>query len=187
MRVFRSALYKDILVTFPLDKKNIEAIINLENNKKNKFHFLIENEVQYMEASKIIENFKLDNVNIVPIYTKYNNDFFESNIYLEKEDIFSVVINMRKIFCNQKLNANNFGILNILPNGIVKANANSKELGNIYEQSILDLLYKEIINNTAWRKIRNKGSCYECLYKFLCPPPSNYEQVIGKPNLCHVR
>lgn len=41
--------------------------------------------------------------------------------------------------------------------------------------------------NTAWRRIREEEPCNLCLYQYLCPSPSNYEAVIGKTNLCHVK
>jgi len=46
---------------------------------------------------------------------------------------------------------------------------------------------KEMLDNTAWRKIRNDYPCCDCIYQWLCPSPSNYELAIGKPNLCHVK
>jgi hypothetical protein len=30
------------------------------------------------------------------------------------------------------------------------------------------------------------GPCNQCRFKLICPSPSSYESVIGKPNLCHV-
>ncbi|MCL2413707.1 MAG: hypothetical protein FWC94_00425 [Bacteroidales bacterium] len=54
----------------------------------------------------------------------------------------------------------------------------------IKENSFLVLLYKELDENTAWRKTRTEKPCSECLYQYLCPPPSNYEFAIGKFNLC---
>lgn len=178
-------IISEILVTFPIQKKPLEQVLKLY--KANfKLHFLIENEVQYSDAINIIEYLEINNYNIVPIYTGNNGVFFSKNIFLEKEDIFSSVISMREIFRNQKLNANNFGILTILPDGSVKANVNTGVIGNIYQNTILELIYKELIDNTAWRVIRDKGVCSNCLYQFICPPPSNYEAVIGKSNLCHI-
>jgi pseudo-rSAM protein len=180
-------IHKEILITFPLQKNEAEDVIRKYQQIQNiKFHFFIEDEIQYIIVKELIDNFDLENVNIVPIYTEKNKSFFTDNIFLEKEDIFSSIIDMRQIFRNQKLNSNDFGSLTILPNGDVRANVNREKLGNVCESSILELLYKELIENTAWRKIRNEGVCKGCLYQFLCPPPSNYEVAIGKPNLCHI-
>jgi pseudo-rSAM protein len=91
-----------------------------------------------------------------------------------------------KVFCNQKLNSNYFGKLYILPDGSVKANMNTAILGSIYQNSLLEVVEKELIKNTAWRVVRILKPCNQCLYQYLCPPPSNYETVVEKPNLCHV-
>lgn len=178
-------IFKEIIITFPIRKSLFEKIYTLYANHA-KFHFLIENEVQYLDAVDLIDTIGVTDFNITPVFTGNNGRFFSENTFLEKEDIFSSVINMRQIFRNQKLNANNFGALIIYPDGVVKANANSIEIGNISQNSLLELIYKELTENSAWRIIRNKGVCGSCQYQFLCPPPSNYETVMGKPNLCHV-
>jgi uncharacterized protein len=187
--IFKSKkIHKEILITFPLQRNETEDVIRKYQQIQNvKFHFFIEDEVQYRAVNEFIDRFDLENINIVPIYTGKNDSFFTDNIFLEKEDIFSSIIDLRQIFRNQKLNSNDFGFLTVLPNGDVKANINREKLGNVYENPILELLYKELIENTAWRKIRNQGVCKSCLYQFLCPSPSNYEIVIGKPNLCHIQ
>ncbi len=178
-------LINEILITYPIQKPLIETIYG-QYKHHTKFHFLIENEAQYIDVMGLIDNLGMTEMNIIPIFTAKNKLFFTKNVFLEKDDIFSSVISMREIFCNKKLNTNNFGLLKILPDGTIKANINSQDLGNIHQNTILEIIYKELIENTAWRIIRNNEVCNNCLYRFLCPPPSNYETVIGKPNLCHV-
>ena len=178
-------IFNDVLVTFPVQASSLETSLKRYEDRS-KFHFLIENEKQYVDAINLIENFKLNNYSIKPIYTGCNIDFFSDNIFLKKEDIFSDIITRRDIFRNQKLNANNFGALSILADGSVNANINSSVLGNIYQNTILELIYRELIDNTAWRVIRDSDVCKNCLYQFLCPSPSNYETVIARPNLCHI-
>lgn len=178
-------IINEVLVTFPVDLFSFEAVFRkYEHNTK--FHFLIKNEKQYSETVNLIACLGISNYCIEPIYTDDNIDFFSENVFLEKEDIFSSIISMRQIFCNQKLNANNFGSLIILNNGSVKANINTEVIGNIHQSTILELIYKELITNSAWRVIRNQDACSNCLYKYLCPPISNYETVIGKVNLCNI-
>ncbi len=178
-------IFNDVLVTFPVQASSLETSLKRYEDRS-KFHFLIENEKQYVDAINLIENLKLNNYSIKPIYTACNIDFFSDNIFLKKEDIFSDIITRRDIFRNQKLNANNFGALSILADGSVNANINSSVLGNIYQNTILELIYRELIDNTAWRVIRDSDVCKNCLYQFLCPSPSNYETVIARPNLCHI-
>lgn len=184
-RVVSHKVINEILVTFPTQASLFETVYDQYRSNSN-FHFLIENETQYKDAVNFIENWEMNNFSIEPIYTGYNMDFFSKCVFLKKEDLFSSVISMREISRNQKLNANNFGALTILSDGSVKANMNTETIGNIYQNTILELIYKETICNSAWRVTRNIGICSNCLYRFLCPPPSSYETVIGKPNLCHI-
>jgi pseudo-rSAM protein len=179
---------KEIIISFPIDSERIEKYINTsKNNKKQTCHFFIGDESQYNTAISIIESTGISNYQIIPVYTGKNRTFFEENIYLFKEDIFASPIPHRIIFCNQKLNSNNFGKLYILSDGEIKANINTSTLGNIYKNNLLEIIREELITNTAWRVIRKESPCNDCLYQYLCPSPSNYETIIGKPNLCHVK
>jgi hypothetical protein len=148
---------------------------------------LVENDLQYEDVNLILNKTNINNYQITPIYTGSNISFFETNVYLTKKDILAMPIPHRIIFCNQKLNSNFFGKLYILSDGTVKANMNTDVLGNIDENSLLKIIEIELNKNTAWRKIRNSKPCNDCLYQYLCPPPSNYETVIGKSYLCHVK
>ena len=182
---FVSNLKQEIIVHFPTDINAIKKYIGKKDNQT--FHFFIENEKQYADAVSIIEATGIKGYRIAPVYTGNNSLFFKENIYLSKEDIFASTIPHRIIFCNQKLNSNHFGKLYILSDGEIKANINTSTLGNIYENSLLEIIATELDTNTAWRVIREEAPCNDCLYQYLCPPPSNYETVIGKTNLCHVQ
>ena len=74
-----------------------------------------------------------------------------------------------------------------MPNGDTYANVNYPALGNIYTDSIYDIVCKEIEEGASWFRIRNQEPCNKCVYQWLCPPPSDFEIVIGRPNLCHVK
>jgi hypothetical protein len=177
-------LKQEIIIHFPIDINAIKNHIGKNNNQT--CHFFIEDEKQYTDAVSIIESTDIKDYRIIPVYTGDNHLFFEGNIYLSQEDIFASPIPLRIIFCNQKLNSNHFGKLYILSNGEIKANINTSTLGNIYENSLLEVIATELNTNTAWRTIRKREPCNDCMYQYLCPPPSNYETIIGKPNLCHV-
>ncbi|MCL1867470.1 MAG: TIGR04150 pseudo-rSAM protein, partial [Paludibacter sp.] len=180
--------FQEIIITFPIDKEKIINFARLQkDNDKITYHFLIENDMQYIETENIINEASIKNFQIAPIFTGINLSFFQNNIYLSNEDILGSVVSQRIIFCNQKLNSNFFGKLYILPDGNVRANLNAKFLGNIFENSVIELIAKELTENTVWRKTRNEKPCSDCLYQFICPPPSNYEIAIDKPNLCNVK
>lgn len=177
----------NVLINFPLEDRTLGQIIQLYKENENiTFLFLIESEEEYLSIENLILKYKLTRYGIRPYYNKQNYLFFSDYVFMTREDLFSSPIIFRKIFCNQKLNSNNFGKLYILPNGEVKANLNAVKIGSVYTNSLLQIIYEELVKNTAWRNIRENAPCSECLYQYLCPPPSNYELTIGKPNLCHI-
>jgi pseudo-rSAM protein len=73
-----------------------------------------------------------------------------------------------------------------MPDGYVYANVNDLHLG-IINDSPYSLVYREFIDGKSWLNIRKQAPCADCIYQWLCPSPSNYETVIGKPNLCHIK
>lgn len=176
----------DLIISFPLDKNIFHTVWSSINIKNTKVHFIIENEQQYNEAENLTNHYHIERFDFTPFFTGKNIAFFDKNIFIYKNDLFSTTLSMREIFRNQKLNANFFGGLYILPDGTIKANMNTSSLGNINTDEILNIAYKELIENTAWRTIRNSKPCSECVYQFICPPPSDYERIIRKNNLCHI-
>ena len=183
-----------------IDSQNIHLIINtpvnvdklcevclLTHDKEVKYHLIVENEEQYNELELAMIALGVKNFEIHPYYNGQNIRFFEENVYLSKDDIVATPISMREIFRNQKLNANSFGSLYILPNGDIKANLNEDTIGHLDKDRIIDVINIEMMQNTAWRKVRSSEPCKDCVYQFLCPPLSNYERAINKQNLCHVQ
>ena len=176
---------KEIFVTFPIEKNYIENIAFLSKQDNTKIIFEISSVETHQQAESLIAEYAIENYDYKPFYNDENQIFFEKNVYLTKEDIFNNPIPQRIIFARQKLNTNFFGSLTLMPNGKIYANVNRQELGNIETDSLLDLIHKEMNDNTAWRHTRNEAPCSDCLYQYLCPSPTNYEQAIGRPNLCH--
>jgi len=174
----------DVLVDFPIEIGEFNLMMSKIKIKKTSFHFLITSEDEVSKAEQIIDEYNIIDYQFYPYFNKKNIDFFERNIYMSKDDILGQHIIQRLIFCNQVLNSNRFGQLTVSCNGDVYANVNAIKLGNIKEKKLLDIINDEIVINTSWRVIRDQKPCNECLYQFLCPPPSNYESVIGKGNLC---
>lgn len=122
---------------------------------------------------------------VIPMYNGENREFFKSNVFTDRDDLDSVTLTKREIFMRQALNVHNFGKLTVLPDGTVYANVNHEPLGTM-DDSVYSLVYKEFTEGQSWLQIRDKAPCTDCVYQWLCPSPSNYETVIGQPNLCHV-
>lgn len=126
------------------------------------------------------------NTRLLPIYNGHNEGFFDRNIFISKEDLMEQPISMRQIFCNQKVNVNFFGKLICYPSGECFASPVAQSLGSLRTESVLGLIHKELIHNTSWRVTRGSEPCLECAYRYLCPPPTIYETLLGRPNLCHI-
>lgn len=94
---------------------------------------------------------------------------------------------MKDFFARQAMNMYDFGKINIMPNGDAYANINHPLLGNIYTNNIHEILHKEVEEGKSWLRVRNQAPCTDCVYQWICPPPSNYEITVGRPNLCHVK
>lgn len=178
----------NVIVSFPLNEDLWNCcLISLSRQELVKFHFYITQEDEYDQSKWLVEQYNISKYSIHPVYVKTNHVFFEEYIFLDKEDILAPIIPFSQIFAHQKLNTHFFGSLTILANGNIYANVNRDALGNIYNDKLLDIINKELLVNTAWRICRDNPPCSDCLYRYLCPSPSNYEIIIGKSNLCHVK
>ena len=136
--------------------------------------------------SQQLANLNID-LDIKPFYDGKNIAFFEENVFIGEEDLDMLKLNRQDIFALQELNTNDFGKITIMSNGKVYANINNKSIGNI-KDSIREMLCKELESGISWRCTRYKTDpCNQCRFKLICPSPSNYEFVIGKPNLCHIK
>lgn len=149
--------------------------------------YLLSDEAQTEELGQLETLYGEENIEVRPVFTGENFDFFENNIYLTEEDIMHPDCDKQDVFAHQVMNTNFWGRLSILPDGHVYSNLNLPPLGNL-EDRLYDLIVDEMKSHRAWRWTRDEITpCKDCLFRYLCPSPSNYELVIGKPNLCHIK
>jgi pseudo-rSAM protein len=181
---YREASF-NILVPSSISELDLEKAAANTRCSKATFHFLVENEFDVAQAETLTSKYQIGSSQLHPIYNGSNISFFEENVFIDKDDVFYKTFSHREIFAHQKLNTNYFGVLAVLPNGDVKADINANTIGNIDSRQIIDIIHDELLQNTAWRKLRDEKPCSDCLHQFLCPSPSSYELAIGKNNLCH--
>lgn len=60
-------------------------------------------------------------------------------------------------------------------------------LGNLSTHNIYEIVQKEIQEGQSWLRTRKQEPCNSCIYQYLCPSPSDYEIIIGRLNLCHIK
>ena len=90
------------------------------------------------------------------------------------------------IYAKKFINLNYFGRLFIATNGDIYSCLYENPI-SVFKDSLKDVIIKELISEeSSWRKIRSKHPCCNCIYQWLCPSPSSYENAIGKCNLCHI-
>lgn len=150
------------------------------------FSFLVESDKDLNSVENLVKDLGIQFYNITPYFNRDNIVFFENRVFFTKEDIFEAKPSMNDILKKKEINPIYFGNIIIMSDGYIYANCNSKELGNIKEVSLYDAVYKEMQYGLSWKKLRSKiAPCKDCLYNLICPPISNYEDCIGKPNLCN--
>jgi pseudo-rSAM protein len=178
-----------ISVRFPIDMQqwnhSMQILLNQTLPVEYVFDVLSDEDSQQVE--QLVDRFRIEKYRLNPVYTGDNISFFKENVFLTKDDILSTFMSIKDFFANQSMNIFDFGKINIMPNGDAYANINHPVLDNIYTHSIHEIVYKEMEEGKSWFRIRNQAPCNDCVYQWLCPPPSNYEIAIGRPNLCHVR
>lgn len=157
----------------------------LQQNIQATFCLPVDSEQTYHLATETIRKKELQRFEIVPVFNGKNLDFFRDYVYTTPDDLRSPGFNRREVFSNQVINNFFFGKLIILPDKKVYANVNAEPVGTM-KDSIYHLLFKELDKGASWRMIRDQKPCKECVYQWLCPSPSNYELLIGKPNLCNI-
>lgn len=177
-----------LVVDFPVDKQKWDHSRQLLATLGIPFEYIFEvtsvNDCR--EAQQLIEASAIEQYQVKPVYTGANLPFLEENVFLTQEDILASPLSIQTIFANQAINTYDFGKIHIRPNGDVFANRNHPSLGNIYKESLHDLVQKEIKEGKSWLRIRNQAPCNGCIYQWLCPSPSDFEIAIGRPDLCHV-
>lgn len=180
--------YKYRIICREKDLKNLKQdfILPLCQHKQIEFCFLIESEEEGIEIEEFISVFHPEKYIVKPVYNGSNLSFFKENVFLQKEDLETFHLKKREIFAHQALNEHFFGKLIITPEGEIYSDFNRPPLGTVND-SLHDLIEKELTETISWRRIRENEVCKECVYQWLCPSPSHYESVLKRPNLCDLK
>ena len=149
------------------------------------YDLIVRNDREYREWSELVEKLEVKDFAMVPVYDD-NKEFFDCNVFLSEADIKQIRLSRREIFAHQAVNIEAFGNLIVMPDGRIYSDVTAPSLGTI-DDSIYDLIVRELQENYAWRKIRDSESCKNCVYQWLCPSPSPYERATGKKTVCTFR
>ncbi len=148
------------------------------------FLFPLSSENYYDDIMNFVNKHNITDYKIIPALNGHNKKIITKLIYIRKKEI-THSIEKKTIELNKLLNCNFWGKFIILPNGDVLSDFYSKVRGNIFKDSIIDLIDKEIsLKDSFWLRTRNNTICNKCVFQHLCPPPSNYELFLNKPAIC---
>jgi len=151
--------------------------------------FLLREENEWEQAQRIVETYHIEYYKLVPVIAENvsNLDFFSENVFTSYDELSRLSLTKQNIFCNQTINSNCWGQLFVTPDKKVYANLNGTPLGTI-EEDVLCLIRKEMTGEGAyWKYTRDRVTpCKACIYRYLCPPPSNYEFYLKRFDLCTV-
>lgn len=145
--------------------------------------FIVSSENELELCYSILEKDVSLEYEIKPYYTGNNGDFIREFVFLDKEDILEINPDKKEIFANQVVNKNYFGGIIIQPNGDIYDNLNFSKAGRI-DDCLEDVIHGIIKSGKSWRMTRNNDICNSCLYKYICPPPSNLEIVMKSHIIC---
>ena len=176
--------------------KNYSIIVIIENdnfnadifNEKNiRFVFKIYNKIDYnhfvsnLQNKKIEYDFELDIANC-------NIDFLKENVFLNKADILKMKVTKQDYDANNTLNKYFFGKLVIKNNKIYNRETKGKLITKLDENKELkEIVFDALINSNKWFLIRDRVKpCKTCVFKYICPPISDYEIKASRYNFCNI-
>jgi pseudo-rSAM protein len=152
-------------------------------NSRILWSFVVCSEDELELCYSILEKCNTIQHEIKPYYNKLNETFIRKFVFIDHEDIKDIKLSKKQIFANQVLNRNYFGKITIQANGLVYDNINFPAVGTI-DDCLDDIVHKIIREGCSWRWIRSNDICDTCLYKFICPPPSNLEKLMKLKIIC---
>jgi pseudo-rSAM protein len=178
-----------IVVNFPVEENRLKVSAELleRHDIKADFLFIVGSETDVTRAEELISSFCLENYSFHPFFNGNNLDFFQRNIFVDREDLQEAKPTDKEIQARELVNPFHFGRVTILSNAHIHTNVNTSRQGTLEKNSMHEAVYKEMSRGKSWRRIRKRVEpCKRCTFSALCPPLSNYEYVIGRNNLCHI-
>jgi pseudo-rSAM protein len=147
----------------------------LKKVKIDKFIFTVVSEDNVMVIEKLIDFFGILNFEILPVYDN-NYSFIENNVCLSKEELENFSISKTSVLRNMTINSTYFGKILINESGKVFTGTTHSLNLNINNDTLGVIISKALRSKKSmWMKTRDKLTCSNCEYRYLCPPVSELE------------
>lgn len=147
--------------------------------------FIVRSRQEYDDWRRVTADCNPADYTFRPVYDD-NPEFFDRNVFLDETDLQELRLSRREVFAHQAINTEAFGRLIVMPDGRVYSDVTAEALGTV-EDSIYDLIIRELEANHAWRRVRDSKRCRNCIYCWLCPSPSPYERAAGRETICTLK
>lgn len=137
------------------------------------------------EDLALLEKLRTTNVGVRPeLVFDGNLAFLKDQIFIDPSDFEQIKCTKKELFIHQKINLSFWGRLFVSPEGSIYASPmRLLKIGEITDP-ILTIISRELVENTAWRKVRDCSCCTECIYQWLCPNPTALEYMISPHVIC---
>lgn len=177
-----------VLVDYPVNKDILDSLFSFiqKQNSIVDFLFLVRDMNTFQDAIFYQEEYSVLDIKIKPVYDD-NWDFFYENVCFSSDDLLKISLSKKDIFTNQTVNTENFGKLFISSSGNIYTNLNEHFIGNIVSDTLKSSVLKALEPTSSWFRTRTMKPCIDCVYQWICPSPSNYDYVVGKSDLCHLK
>lgn len=146
------------------------------------FLLLVETEDGVGRAESFIQHMIGFNSVCMPVFNGSNEEFIKSIMGVSSNELLSEGPNKRSIFIHQSINLFDFGTLYISPKGDVRTGLCDNVVGCIYDNP-KDIVFEELTQGKSWLKVRDFKPCTSCVFRWLCPSPSNIELLLNS-TLC---
>jgi len=147
--------------------------------------FSLTSEATLKNFETLVDKYKISNYEYHVLYNGKNMDFLLERRFLSEEDIWQLKLGLKDIFANQMLNKNFFSKLFIHADGQIYEDQNTISIGTIHD-NLENILYSLMNNEGAWFRTRLRNNvCRNCVYRFLCPPPSDLENLLQRNTICN--
>lgn len=185
----------DTIVT--MSEVGLELVVDSFNNPESlrerirniptedcRMRFVVRNELDYALAMEISATVEIEDYEVCPCLDGGNHAFVSDLLSPELEEIFARPVSMKEIFRNSKLNSNTFGRMTVVPIGDIHVDTFLSPFGNIGKDKILDCIQKAVSSKESWRLTRQYPRCTRCLFQYICPPPSAFDEKLDLASTC---
>ncbi len=182
--IFEDDINLKIYIKPPISTQLRDYLKIIEKNNIS-FCCFVSNEQELSEASELQKTLNL-NLDFYPLLSS-NLEFFEKNVFFNKEDIQHQKLSVKEILSKKLFNSNFFGRIVLDENGSITPYFNYTSNLNISNYCLIDSIIQELEQGKFWFLTRNSvNPCKNCIYCLFCPPISEFEIELGKYDLCNI-